>query len=374
MAINRQYIRSLVLALVALVNTASGQMISGRPNTTSSGFVYTNWELKQSNGQQTSLGQFWLPVSGFVALQENFEARYYWAGSTNNFEANKAKSYLDGIGDFRIEVTRSVADNQFFVSGNVSFPTGKRELVYNKDRAIVELLSENYLNFPMRRFGEGLGFGGTVGFSQTWGKSAVGLGVSFDIIGKYKPYKNAGDYNPGEVMTVELGISTRGDKSALSTSINYLEYTTDQYNGKRIFRQGQQVGFAATALYDNNTYRINPTLRYTNRGRNTRYQTNTETIRDRIKLYGNEFEAGIEIGRHIRGNWLFSPLVSILLIQSNEVSFGDSKVLTLGGSISKKLTDKINLGSWFKAMTGDADDSRIDLKGYQVSASITAVI
>jgi hypothetical protein len=226
----------------------------------------------------------------------------------------------------------------------------------------------------MRRFGEGLGFNGTVGAAKTWTNTVAGVGISYDIIGKYTPYANFGEYNPGDIFTAEFGLNTHGEKTALACGVNYLSYSIDKVDGKKVFKQGQQVGLSVSGAYDNREVRFHPSVRYLIRGRNTRYETGSEIIRDRLKLYGNELELGLEVGRYFRGGWSFMPNVSLLQIDNNEDNYGDSKVLSFGASIGKVFTERILVGTWFKILTGDTDDGRVDLKGYQISTSITAVL
>lgn len=373
MVIKKIVISAFILA-VALSGSSHGQMIGGKPSTGSSGFVYTYWKLEQPGSPDVSLGQYWMPLSGFVALQENLEARYYLAGSNNNYQNGNFESHLDGIGDTRVEITRSFSENHFFISGGVNLPTGKTELAFDPDRTIIELLSESYLVFPMRRFGEGLGFNGTFGAAKSWGKTVAGAALSYDIIGKYTPYVGLGEYNPGDVFSAEFGLTTHGEKTAVALGFNFLTYSDDKMDNAKVFKQGQQVGLSISAAYDNKEVRFNPSAHYTIRGRNTRYQTGSETIRDRLKLYGNELELGLEIGRYFRGGWNFSPMFSLFQIDNNEDSYGDSKILSYGVSVGKKFSDRILVGSWFKILTGDTDNGRIDLSGYQISASVKAVL
>jgi len=359
---------------VLLVTTAQSQMIDGKPSTGSTGFVYTYWELETANGASTALEQFWMPLNGFVPLKENLEARYYLAGSINNLQTGSSRLHLKGPADTRFEITRSFSNDKLFISGGVNLPTGKTKLFFNPDRAIIELLSESFLAFPMRRFGEGLGFSGTIGTAKSWGNTVAGLGLSYDLIGKYTPYRNFDEYNPGDVLTAEFGVNTHSAKTAVACGVNFLAYANDKVEGKKVFKQGKQVGLSISGVYDDEKIRINPSARYTIRGRNTRYESNTELIRDRLRLYGNELELGLEVGRYFRGGWNFSPLFSLLEIDNNEVNFGDSKVLSYGVSIGKRFSDRILVGAWFKILSGDADNGRIDLRGYQISASLLAVL
>lgn len=374
MVTNSNRILAIISFMVCLSVAVQAQMINGKPSTGSTGFVYTYWQLETANAPNTSLGQYWMPLNGFVALQENLEARYYLAGSTNSYQAGNSEVHLEGLGDTRIEITRSFSGNQFFVSGGVNLPTGKTKLAFNPERAIIELLSESFLVFPMRRFGEGLGFNGTIGAAKSWGNTVAGVGLSYDLIGKYTPYESFGEYNPGDIFTAEFGLNTHGEKTATACGVNYLHYANDKMDNIKAFKQGQQVGLSISGAYDNKSVRVSPSARYTIRGRNTRYLTGSEVVRDRLKLYGNELELGLEVGRYFRGGWSFSPLASFLQIDNNEDNYGDSQVLSYGVSIGKKFSERILVGTWFKIMTGDTDDGRIDLRGYQISASLMAVL
>src|SRR5574341_662631 len=115
MVTNSNKILTIISFMVCLSVTVQAQMINGKPSTGSTGFVYTYWQLETANASNTSLGQYWMPLSGFVALQENLEARYYLAGSTNSYQAGNSEVHLEGLGDTRIEITRSFSGNQFFV-------------------------------------------------------------------------------------------------------------------------------------------------------------------------------------------------------------------------------------------------------------------
>ncbi|HEX2898049.1 MAG TPA: hypothetical protein VHP63_08385, partial [candidate division Zixibacteria bacterium] len=175
-------------------------------------------------------------------------------------------------------------------------------------------------------------------------------------------------------FTAEFGLNTHGEKTAIACGINYLAYANDKMDGVKAFKQGQQVGLSLAAVYDNKVVRFNPSAHYTIRGRNTRYQTGSEIIRDRLKLYGNELELGLEIGRYFRGGWNFSPMISLREIDNSEDNYGDSKVLSYGVSVGKKFSERILVGTWFKILTGDTDNGRVDLSGYQISASVKAVL
>ncbi len=374
MAIRTKIFTAVFVVTAVMTTTVQSQVIEGTQSNGSTGFVYTYWKLETANSPSASLEQFWMPLSGFVPLKDNLEARYYLAGSTNNFQAGNTEAHLNALGDTRFEVSRSFSENKFIISGGVNLPTGKTKLAFDSDRAVLELLSESFLVFPMRRFGEGFGFNGTVGTAKSWGNTVAGIGISYDFTGKYTPYENLAAYNPGDVFTAEFGINTRSAKTAVAGSINFLAYANDKVESKKVFKQGKQVGLSISGVYDNAKIRINPSAKYTIRGRNTRYESNTELIRDRLRLYGNELELGLEVGRYFRGGWNFSPMFSLLKINNNEANYGDSKVMSYGVSIGKRFSERISVGTWFKILSGDTDYSRIDLRGYQISSSLLAVL
>ncbi len=374
MATKFRHLNLSVSLIVFLASNIQSQMISGKLPNVSTGFVYSYWKLETPGSPNTTLGQFWAPLNGFIPLKENLEARYYLAGSANNLQSGSSEAFLNGPADTRFEIARSFLKDKFFISGGVNLPTGKTKLALNPDRAIIELLSESFLDFPMRRFGEGLGFSGSVGAAETWGNTVAGFGFSYDLIGKYRPYANFGEYNPGDVFTAKFGLNIKNARTSLSLGVNFLSYADDEMDNIKVFRQGKQGVLSISGTFDNQKFHINPSARYTIRGRNTRYDGTTEIIRDRLKLYGNELEMGLEVGRYFRGGWNFAPLFSVLKIASNEDNFGDSQVLSYGVSMGRKFSERIMVGTWLKIMSGDTDGGRINLQGYQISGSILAVL
>lgn len=368
-----------LLIVFVLINCAqiSAQIISNNLSSTATGFVYTHWTLKYPSNEKISLNQFWVPLSGYVAIQENIEVRYYLAGSSNNLELGKTQGerYLGGVGDARIELSRTFAKDRVMVSGGVNLPFGKTELGINDDRAIIDMLSQNFLEFPMRSFGQGLGLRLTVGAANNISENTVlGVGAGFEYIGPYNPYFGIGEYDPGDVFSADLGISNRSKTTAYSFSMNYSLFMDDKLDKSKVFKQGQQFGMRARGVYDDDRYRVAAGAGYLFRGRNTRYDLQASSIVDRLKLYGNELVFSFEFGRYLPGGWRFSPLFSLLLIAGNEENLGESRVFTSGGSINKIFSKRYRASFWFKFMNGDADGKTIELSGYQLSTSLSAAI
>lgn len=368
-----------LLFVFILVSCAqvSAQIISNNLSSSATGFVYTHWTLKNSSNEKISLNQFWVPLSGYVAIQENIEVRYYLAGSSNNLELGKGKgeTYLGGVGDARIELSRTFARDRVIVSGGINLPLGKTELGINEERAIIEMLSQNFLEFPMRSFGQGLGLRLTVGAANNISENTVlGVGVGFEYIGPYNPYFGIGEYDPGDVFSADFGITNRSKTTAYSFAMNYSLFMDDNLDKNKVFKQGQQLGMRARGVYDDDRYRVSGGAGYLFRGRNTRYDLQASSIVDRLKLYGNELVFSFEFGRYLPGGWRFSPLFSLLLIAGNEENLGESRVFTSGGSINKIFSKRYRASFWFKFMTGDADGKTIELSGYQLSTSLSAAI
>jgi len=366
----------IIFILVSCIQV-SAQIISSNLSSTSTGFVYTHWTLKSPSNEKTSLNQFWVPLSGYVAIQENIEVRYYLAGSSNNLELGQGKgeTYLGGVGNAQIEMSRTFAKNRVIVSGGINLPLGKAKLGINDDRAIIDMLSQNFLDFPMRSFGEGLGLKLTVGAASNVNENTVlGVAAGFEYIGPYDPYIGIGEYNPGDRFTADFRITKLDKTTALSFTMNYSLFLDDKLDNSKVFKQGQQFGLRARAVYDDDRYRVSGGAGYLFRGRNTRYDIQGSNIIDRLKLYANELVFSFEFGRYLPGGWRFSPLFSLFLIEGNEENLGESRVFTSGGSINKIFSKRYRASFWFKFMTGDADGQTIELRGYQLSTSLSAAI
>ena len=373
MAISK-FSRSGLVSLLPLLLASGvyGQIIYGLPASGNTGLVYTHWKLERDTAEATEISQFWVPVSGFLPLRDNMEARFYFAGAANNLQIASDETDITGLSDARIQISRSLADDRFLLSLGVSLPTGKRKLDQSEERPIIEILAQSFLDFPIRRYGEGFGFNVLVGGAQKLGEISVSGGVLYEQIGSYRPYDGFGKYDPGDIISVNAGADIQQDYVTWSGNAVFTTYLPDKMEGNKVFRQSEQLDLRLSGQFDNRLYQLVGQLRYVLRGRNSRYNTSTEQVRERLKLYGSEFQLSAGFTYHFPGKWYAGSLASLRLIGANEEDFGSSNTLMVGGTVGRKLGEYSGLELGVKYLSGEADGGNISLSGLQVTSALVA--
>ncbi len=362
----------ITLFCIALCGGVSGQIIHGQPASGGTGFTYTHWRLETDPGASTEITQFWAPVSGMVPLGDNTEAAFFVASAQSELEYEAAKTDLGGLSDMRLQLSRSISEDRFLVSVGVNLPTGKKELEADTERRIIETLAASFLDFPLRRYGEGLGVSLLAGTALELGEINAGIGVQYEYIGEYTPYVGIEDYDPGDLFNVYAGGDlSRGDLS-WSGNVLFTTFVADKLADIKVLKQSSQLELQLAGAYDNRRHRVNGLVSYTFRGRNSRYDGATEEVIERLKLYGNEFYASAGYTSVLESGWSFGPSLALKMIEGDEDSFGKSTIFSVSGAVDKQIGRRLAANAGVRYMTGKADDSRLDISGFQVTTGLCA--
>ena len=217
---NHKVFTLIIAALAAVVicaSTSYGQIVYGQPASAGAQFIYSHWKVDGLD--VAKINQSVVPISGFVPLGENLEGRFFIADASNNLTLEsgdnsfpESKSTLSGVSDVRLQLSQSLAEDKLLFSLGINLPTGKKELNYGEERSVMDALALNYLSFPIRRLGEGFGLNLLAGFAQASGSLRYGGSVTYNYAGTYTPFENEGDYNPGDMFSVNFGGDTKKDK------------------------------------------------------------------------------------------------------------------------------------------------------------------
>jgi len=366
----------VLLALVILLgaSTSYGQIIYGQPVSGDLRMFYSHFKLENDSGS-TTISQFMIPVGGFIPLGDNFEGRFYIANAANKLKYADTDYKLNGLSDMRLQVNHSFAEDRLLLSAGVNLPTGKKELTQAEEWLVLDFLSQNYLNFPLRRLGEGLGLNLLVGGATMAGDIRLGGAVEYQYNGSYQPYDSDtldGDYKPGNHFSVNAGADTKRGRMSYSAGIIYTIYSDDKLEDVKIFRQSSQLDLRLSGVYEADRYDISAALRYLIRDRNKSYNPKTGELLQQLKAYGNEFLIGGRFTYRPEKKWFIAPTADLRLVAANENNLGSSSVIGFGADAGRNIGEGINLGLGFKYYTGSADGGDIDISGYQISAGLTA--
>ncbi len=369
----------LILAILAglmILTTSSiyGQIVYGQPASGSLRMIYSNWSIGQSAGS-IDISQLMFPVGGFFPLQDNLEMRFFAANASNRVDIGDEEYTLSGMSDIRLQLNGSMSDDRILLSMGINLPTGKKKLSHEEEQLVMAVLTQNYVSFPIRRLGEGLGINFLAGTAMSSGNSRLGGTIMYQFNGSYEAYEDEGDYKPGNMLSISANADTRSDKLVLLGDITLSSFSTDKLRDKKFFKQGDQLGIHAGIIYGENSYTLEGDLNYLIRGRNESYSED-EVIDYRLKVYGNEFSMTGKFAYHYQEIWYVAPVFELRLIAGDEFEgechFGSANNIGFGMEYGRTLNKDYEFGVGFKYYTGKADDGDIDLTGYRLSASIGA--
>ncbi|MFH1844208.1 MAG: hypothetical protein ABIF77_13465 [bacterium] len=359
----------LITAMTLLAPAASAQILYGQPASGNTGVIYTHWKL-EGFGVEATLDQWLMPVSGFVPLREDTEARFYVARARNTLGEITGDYELNGMTDLRLQVSRSYSRDRYLLSAGLNLPTGKTGLGLDSDWLVMNLLTQNFLQFPSRRLGEGLGLNLMAGTATTWGDRRVGVSMTLNHVGGYEAYEGEGDYDPGDSLVLTAGIEGNRRDLVWRGDITFTTHTDDQLEGRKVYSQGVQLGLHAGASLERDGRQHTVDIRYLVRGRNSLFD-DSESLASRLKVYGNELALAGSVSWIKPDGLYFGPQAEIRQITGNEFGFGGSTVLGFGFLAGNPLNKQLNLNGGLKFFTGSTDDGNIDLSGYQISLSVS---
>jgi len=372
----------LAVAVAAVIVLAGGsvsaQIVYGQPASGNTGFTYTSWKSTIDSTEAT-LTQFWIPVTGFLPLADNLEARFWVATANNKLKVSGSDASLFGLGDFRMQLSKSLSEDQLVAAVGVNLPTGKKKLATDTlvavdERAIMEQLSQSYIELPMRRYGEGFGFSAMIGAANSYDNISIGGGMRYEFIGKYDPYESLTEYDPGDMFTLYGGGDLQSGNATWSLNLMFVTFLKDKLSGSTVFKQGDQFDIRFGGRIGPDGRRLNIAADYLIRGRNARYDMENEDLIEQLKLYGNELNLSADYVYQWPSRWYLSPSAMLKLIASNEaeVPLENSSIFGFGGAVGKQLSEQLTFELGAKYYTGSANGGDIDLTGLQLTGGLAA--
>jgi hypothetical protein len=362
--------------LIGSIQTASAQIVYGQSASIKARMTYTSWSVDYENDSSLTVNQFMIPINGFLPLQDNWEVRYHAASISGGVELQDGtNNSVSGLGDLRLMVNHSMSDDKLLFSLGLNLPTGKKELNLGEELIVMNYLSENYLSFPVRRMGEGLGVNLLMGGATSNGVSRLGGTVSYQYLGEYSPFDSLGDYDPGDMISLSANGDTKKGNSVFSASMTFSLFSADKADGQKLRKPSSQ--FEISTGFETHKPKISMlgNVSLLLRGRLTYYDNNEEVF-EQLRLYGNEFLVNTALVYHPDITWSFTPLVQLRVIGNNEFEDdnkqGSSAIFGFGGEYARNIGEGVDFNIGLTYFTGDADGSKIKLSGFQITGGLIA--
>lgn len=364
-------ILSIIICLF-IVSSSYSQIIYGQPAFSNPQLIYTHWTIDNDIIGKTTISQTVLPITGFIPLKDNLEMHLYIASTNNSLEYASSEFSFSGLSDFKIQLNQSLQNDRFLLSASLNLPTGKKKLNLSTEWVILETLARDFLDFPIRRLGGGVGINLLAGAATTLNEIRIGGGIMYKYNGTYEPYEGAEDYNPGDVIKINAGGELKKGPVQWSLNLAWTTYSADLMDSQKSFKQSPHFNINLGATYIKENITFGNYISYLSRGKNISYDS-TETILSKLQLFGNEISFNSYLNWQHNNTWYLTPSLNYRIISENDANLGSAKLFSFGLNIGKPIKEKYEINAGYKIYTGSANGDDFDLSGYQLTTSITAI-
>jgi hypothetical protein len=154
--------------------------------------------------------------------------------------------------------------------------------------------------------------------------------------------------------------------------VTYSAFRDDTLAGQKVYGRGDEFIFHLGTVYSKPSVSITGDARFYLRSENTLFGEE-EVVTSQTQVYGDEVFLLANLLFTPGHNWRYGVLIDYRLIKADGLGLGDSYTLAPGVQLNHWFGGHYNIGTVLKYYTGKADESAIDLSGYQVSVNIGSV-
>jgi len=376
---SRKYLTIIFLltALLFIYQPLEGQIVFGQPPSGEMKFIYQSWTIADSADNEISLNQWVLPLYGFVPVRDNVEIIFTSSTAGSNREFNDGSdASLTGLNDTRLAVYGSFFEDRVVLGAGINLPTGKKSLD-NDEIGVVNLLTESFLNFPIKNYGEGFGATLEAGYARTFDAFSFGGGASYMLKAAYEPLEGIEDYKPGNMFRIGAFGTARRDQFWGRLALVYSIYGEDELDGTAIFKDGAIFDITGEFRFSQDRIAALLGLRQIVRGKDKRLSSG-ELVTEPERSHGAETRLYGEAVYGASERIALKALLDYQYVAANGYaddhprSFGSSNYFGIGAGLSSSFYQMFHGQAEFEYFTGSADDGDLDLNGWQFLIGVGA--
>jgi hypothetical protein len=364
----------IIAMLAAVATSARAQIIHGQNPELSQRLTYMSWKV--SGDEEFTLQEWHVPLTIRSGLAENIELAVTGAVVSASADWPSAGDPISGLTDAKAQVAASLMGDQVLLAGGVSLPTGQKKLSRDQQE-LLSWLSSDFLNFPLKNPGEGINLFGQAGLALPAGQWVFGASAALYLAGKYEPYDNGREYQPGSRLVGGVGAERIWPANhRLTCDLLVIYSTNDKLDGEAVFRDGVQFDARLAGVVALGRGSLEGGLRYIQRGKDKQPGPAEDLIAETDKRHGDDFRlhaAGrMPVGQTVSG-WLS---VDAKFLAANDYPkaspfFEDAAHLAgFGGGLDFELGLRARAGLGARVWTGSSDGAQglgaIDLSGLEV--------
>jgi len=361
----------IAVSTILICQPLEGQVVFGQPPTGEIKFIFQNWTLDDAEGEKTKLSQWVVPISAYIPISDNWELTMTSSTAGSSVDpGGGSESSLSGLNDTRLMAYRSFMDDRILLGAGINLPTGKKALD-SSEVGVIGLLTESFLNMPIKNYGEGFGLNLEGGYVYNLDIYTFGAGLGYIIKGSFEPLEGTADYKPGNHLRLGAFASLRKDRFRGTISLVYNLFARDKLGDTPVFKDGNMVDIWLNVGYTKDNISTNVGLREIIRGKDERMISGVLEVEE-AKSHGAETRFFGQIAYALNEKYSLKALLDYKYVAANGYDdskiryFGSSNYFGIGLGGNAVFTEIFKGFAELEYFTGSADDGDVDMSGWEV--------
>ncbi|MEK7729567.1 MAG: hypothetical protein AAB354_14225 [candidate division KSB1 bacterium] len=330
------------------------------------------WKLKQ-NGQTREVAQSYVPASLSFVLSPRTNVELATAAGLSQF--NQTVSYeLNGLSDVRFRISHRLSGDRWFLGAGFNLPTGKNKLDASEN-AVVNLLTENILGFPMQRTGVGLDAELSIAHALNLSdKLGLGLGTNLILPGKFEYLANdSAQYQPGARFNFNVMLNSIGTPVKWRVNVLAQFFANDKLNQQNFFKQGWQLEpEVAIDWRINREWNASGSFRYVHKAENKLLGLPTSITPPAHFYIDNSALGNLMIDRNFGKNTALGLQLATQAYGKSNQQLSRATIGRVGLRVTQKFSEHWMLGASGVYAVGKAEAGELSLRGYSLAFGLQA--
>lgn len=330
------------------------------------------WKLKQ-NGQTREVTQSYVPATLSFVLTPRTNVELATAAGMS--QLNQTVHYeLNGLSDVRFRISHRLSGDRWFLGAGLNLPTGKNKLDASEN-AVVNLLTENILGFPLQRTGVGLDTELSIAHAVNLsGNLGLGIGTNFILPGKFEYLANdSAQYQPGARFNFNVMLNAIG--APVKWRINVLTqfFANDKLDEQNFFKQGWQLEpeFALDWRI-NREWNASGAFRYVHKAENKLLGLPTSITPPEHFYIDNSAAGSVMLDRNFGKSTALGLQLGVQAFGESNQQLGRATIGRMGLRFTQKFSEHWMLGASGVYAAGKAEAGELSLRGYSFALGLQA--
>lgn len=335
-----------IFVLLALATAAVAQQSAPRLLLANGGEVGVSFEYWSSGDDKIS--EWVLPLIVRYSASDYLNFTLINQPTMATLDRPSGNFSLNGLTDTRLGASYLFAGETMLATAGVNLPTGKTELDAEA-LAVAQVIPLHALGLRTTYFGGGLDLSAGLSAAFSLNDWVFGAGAGFVRTGSFKPVRGSDDYNPGDELSLTIGLDrSLGEDSKFLADFTYTLYTTDTFQGVDYFKSGPRLLFDARYYFPLQDFDMALIVRDRIKGKNEILQVDPATelpklTEEAANTHGNELDIVAQGAYALSQKTKIDGLLQVKIYSANELEANGATIFGIGGGWHRQLSSILQL-------------------------------